>query len=99
MLEGRPKQVFNIAAIAAIAAISTSDPTAADPHVAPAVDEPRQVSGFELASEHARYALMAETGQIILTSVNGRTRYEVEMTMSVDGVERPIALRKGDVVR
>jgi hypothetical protein len=95
----RLRQLFKFAGVAAVAAFSASDPTSADPGDDGVVGDPRDLSAFELATRGARFAFTAETGQLVATSANGRTRYPIDLTVTIDGIERPVALRRDDVVQ
>src|SRR5688572_9148274 len=92
------RQLLGIAGIALLAAISLSDPTSADRGPPPPADKPREPAASGLASQDARYTLLCEANQLVIASVYGRTRYELDLSIDVDGSERPIAFKKGGVV-
>ncbi|HVJ94941.1 MAG TPA: CehA/McbA family metallohydrolase, partial [Labilithrix sp.] len=50
-----------------------------------------------LSGNAARYALFPTSGRLEATSRDGRSRLELEMSLVVDGIERPLAMRQGDV--
>jgi hypothetical protein len=50
-----------------------------------------------LAGAAARYTLYPTAGRLEIASRDGRSRLEVEMSFVVDGVERPLAMRRSDV--
>lgn len=50
-----------------------------------------------LSGAAAKYTLFPTSGRIEVLTRDGRTRFEVEMSLVIDGVERPLAMRRGDV--
>ena len=50
-----------------------------------------------LAGAAARYTLFPASGRLDVVSRDARSRLEVEMSLVVDGVERPLAMRRSDV--
>lgn len=51
----------------------------------------------ELVGAAARYAIFPASGRLAATSHDGRSKLDVEMSLVVDGVERPLVMRRGDV--
>ncbi|MBS2016410.1 MAG: PHP domain-containing protein [Deltaproteobacteria bacterium] len=51
----------------------------------------------ELAGAVARYSFSPASGRITVASADGKTRADLEMSLVVDGVERPLAMRRSDV--
>ena len=93
------RKLLAIAGIATLAVVSLSDPTARfrTPAQQPA-EEPRELSAYDLASTDAKYTLLCESGQLVVASAYGRTRYELDLSIDVDGSERPLTFTKGGVV-
>ena len=50
-----------------------------------------------LTGTAARYTLFPASGRLEIASRDTRSRLEVEMSLVVDGIERPLAMRRGDV--
>ena len=53
--------------------------------------------GTELGGPIARYAFFPTTGRFAATSHDGRSKLDVELSLVIDGVERPLVMRKTDV--
>lgn len=50
-----------------------------------------------LAGVVAKFQLFPTQGRIEVSSKDGRSQAELEMSLVVDGIERPLAMRRGDV--
>ncbi len=59
--------------------------------------EPRESEKAVLSGAVARYTLEFATGRLELATVDGASRLDVDLTLLVDGVERPIVIDRGDV--
>lgn len=53
--------------------------------------------GSELVGPVGRYAFSPTAGRVVASSADGRSRIEVDLSLVVDGVERPLVMRKSDV--
>ena len=51
----------------------------------------------ELGGPIARYTFFPTAGRVDVVSADGRSRVDVEMSLVVDGVERPLAMRRSEV--
>lgn len=52
----------------------------------------------ELGGPIARYTFFPTAGRVDVASKDGRSRVDLEMSLVVDGVERPLAMRRSEVV-
>ena len=50
-----------------------------------------------LAGTSAKFQLFPTQGRIEVSAKDGRSQAEIEMSLVVDGIERPLAMRRGDV--
>lgn len=50
-----------------------------------------------LAGSVARYELSPESGRLTIETVDGRSRLAIDLSLVVDGVERPLVMRPSDV--
>ena len=50
-----------------------------------------------LAGAAAKFQLFPTQGRIEVAAKDGRSQAEIEMSLVVDGIERPLAMRRGDV--
>jgi hypothetical protein len=50
-----------------------------------------------LAGTAAKFQLFPTQGRIEVSAKDGRSQVEIEMSLVVDGIERPLAMRRGDV--
>ena len=50
-----------------------------------------------LAGSAAKFQLFPTQGRIEVAAKDGRSQAEIEMSLVVDGIERPLAMRRGDV--
>lgn len=50
-----------------------------------------------LSGTAAKYTLFPASGRVEVVSRDARSRLEIEMSLVVDGIERPLAMRRGDV--
>lgn len=57
----------------------------------------RTVDETALHGAAARYMLFPTSGRLEVSSRDGQSRTEVEMSLLVDGIERPLAMRRSDV--
>jgi hypothetical protein len=50
-----------------------------------------------ISGAYARYTLFPTSGRIEVVTRDGRSRIDLEMSLVIDGLERPLAMRRGDV--
>ena len=50
-----------------------------------------------LSGQAARYTFFPTSGRLDIASSDARSRIDLELSLLVDGVERPLAMRRGDV--
>lgn len=50
-----------------------------------------------LAGAIARYTLHPTSGRVEIATVDGKSRLDVELSLVIDGVERPLAMRRSDL--
>lgn len=96
MEDGRSRQdIFGAAIIAALIALTLAFGAQRGRRaVAVAV---RSGDVTELGGAVARYSFFPASGRIAVASTDGRSRADLEVSLVVDGVERPLVMRKSDV--
>ena len=57
----------------------------------------RTVDVTALNGDAARFTLFPTSGRLEVASRDGRSRLDIEMSLVVDGIERPLAMRRADV--
>jgi hypothetical protein len=50
-----------------------------------------------LAGAIARYTLHPTSGRVEIATVDGKSRLDVELSLVIDGVERPFVMRRADL--
>lgn len=96
MEDGRTRQdIFGAAIIAALIALTLAFGAQRGRRAVPATVRSGDVT--ELAGAVARYSFSPASGRITVASTDGRSRSDLEMSLVVDGVERPLVMRRSDV--
>jgi hypothetical protein len=94
--EGRSaKDVFGVAIVAALIALALAFGAQRGRRAVPVAARAGEVT--ELGGAIARFSMFPTSGRIAVSSPDGRSRADLEMSLMVDGVERPLVMRKADV--
>ncbi len=94
--DGRTRQdIFGAAIVAALIALALAFGAQRGRRAVPVTVRAGDVT--ELGGAIARYSLFPASGRIAIASADGRSRSDLEMSLVVDGVERPLVMRKSDV--
>ncbi len=59
----------------------------------------RTADTTSLVGDQVTFTFQPTSGRLELESQDGRSRIEIDMSLVVDGVERPLAMRRGDIHR
>lgn len=89
------RDVFSVAIVAALIALAVAFGAQRGRRTLAVVA--RNSDSTVLAGSLAKYQLFPTQGRIEVASKDGRSQVEIEMSLVVDGVERPLAMRRGDV--
>lgn len=89
------RDVFGVAILAALIALTLAFGAQRGRRAVPAAARAGEVT--ELGGTIARFAMFPTSGRIAATSTDGRTRADLEMSLVVDGIERPLVMRRADV--
>jgi hypothetical protein len=89
------RDVFGAAIVAALIALALAFGAQRGRRAVPAA--PRAGEVTELGGAVARFSVFPTSGRIAVASASGRTRAELEMSLVVDGAERPLVMRRADV--
>lgn len=96
MEDGRSaRDVFGVAIVAALIALALAFGAQRGRRAVPAAARAGEVT--ELGGAIARFSMFPTSGRITVASSDGRSRADVEMSLVVDGVERPLVMRRADV--
>ena len=96
MEDGRSaRDVFGVAIVAALIALALAFGAQRGRRAVPAAARAGEVT--ELGGAIARYSIFPTSGRIGVASTDGRSRADLEMSLVVDGVERPLVMRRADV--
>lgn len=87
--------MFGVAIVAALIALALAFGAQRGRRAVPAAARAGEVT--ELGGAIARFAMFPTSGRIAATSTDGRTRADLEMSLVVDGIERPLVMRRADV--
>lgn len=93
--ERSARDVFGVAIVAALIALALAFGAQRGRRAVPAASRAGEVT--ELGGAVARFALFPTSGRIGVASVDGRSRADLEMSLVVDGAERPLVMRRADV--
>lgn len=96
MEDGRSaRDVFGVAIVAALIALALAFGAQRGRRAVPAAARAGEVT--ELGGAIARYSMFPTSGRIAVASADSRTRVDLEMSLVVDGIERPLVMRRADV--
>lgn len=96
MEDGRSaRDVFGVAIVAALIALALAFGAQRGRRAVPVAARAGEVT--ELGGAVARFAVFPTSGRIAVSSADGRSRADLEMSLVVDGVERPLVMRRADV--
>lgn len=87
--------MFGVAIVAALIALALAFGAQRGRRAVPAAARAGEVT--ELAGPLARFALFPTSGRVAVASADGRSRADLEMSLVVDGQERPLVMRRADV--
>lgn len=94
--DGRTRQdIFGAAIVAALIALALAFGAQRGRRAVPAAARAGEVT--ELGGAVARFSFFPASGRIAVASADGQSRADLEMSLVVDGVERPLVMRKSDV--
>jgi hypothetical protein len=89
------RDLFGVAVVAALIALALAFGAQRGRRTLAVVARTGDVTA--LTGAVARYTLFPTSGRIEAATRDNRSRFEVEMSLVVDGVERPLAMRRSDV--
>jgi hypothetical protein len=89
------RDLFGVAIVAALIALAVAFGAQRGRRTLAVVARTSDVTA--LSGAVARYTLFPTSGRLEAASRDGRSRLEVEMSLVVDGIERPLAMRRSDV--
>ena len=96
MEDGRSaRDVFGVAILAALIALTLAFGAQRGRRAVPAATRAGEVT--ELGGAVARFSVFPTSGRIAVASADGRSRADFEMSLVVDGVERPLVMRRADI--
>ena len=96
MEDGRSaRDVFGVAIVAALIALALAFGAQRGRRAVPAAARAGEVT--ELGGLVARFSMFATSGRLAVESADGRSRVDLEMSLVVDGVERPLVMRRADL--
>ncbi|CAN5897114.1 hypothetical protein BH11MYX4_BH11MYX4_05880 [soil metagenome] len=96
MQDGRSaRDVFGVAIVAALIALTLAFGAQRGRRAVPAAARAGEVN--ELGGAVARFSIFPTSGRVVVVSADARSRADLEMSLVVDGVERPLAMRRSDV--
>jgi hypothetical protein len=89
------QDLFGVAIVAALIALAVAFGAQRGRHTLAVVARSGDVTS--LTGVAAKYTLFPTSGRIEVVSRDGQSRLDVEMSLVVDGIERPLAMRRGDI--
>jgi hypothetical protein len=89
------RDVFGVAIVAALIALALAFGAQRGRRAVPAAVRAGEVT--ELGGAVARFSIFPTSGRIAVASADGRTHADLEMSLVVDGTERPLVMRRADV--
>ena len=96
MEDGRSaRDVFGVAIVAALIALVLAFGAQRGRRAVPAAARAGEVT--ELGGAVARFGVFPTSGRIAVASADGRSRADLEMSLVIDGAERPLVMRRSDV--
>jgi len=94
--DGRTRQdIFGAAIVAALIALTLAFGAQRGRRAVPVAARAGDVT--ELGGAVARYSFFPASGRVAVASADGRSRADLEMSLVIDGAERPLAMRRSDV--
>lgn len=94
--EGRARRdTFGAAVVAALVALALAFGAQRGRRAVPAAARAGEVT--TLAGPLARYTLRPTSGRVEIETPDGASRLDLDMSLVVDGVERPLVMRRADV--
>lgn len=94
-MDAARRDLFGVAIVAALIALALAFGAQRGRRTLAVVARTGDVTALSGAT--AKYTLFPTSGRLEVASRDGRSRLDVEMSLVVDGVERPLAMRRGDV--
>jgi hypothetical protein len=89
------RDLFGVAIVAALIALAVAFGAQRGRRAVAVVARTGDVPALTGAA--GRYTLYPTSGRLEVASRDGRSRVDIEMSLVVDGIERPLAMRRGDV--
>ena len=89
------RDLFGVAIVAALIALALAFGAQRGRRTLAVVARTGDVTALSGAA--AKYTLFPASGRVEVVSRDARSRLDVEMSLVVDGIERPLAMRRGDV--
>lgn len=94
--ESKPRRdIFGAAIVAALIALALAFGAQRGRRAVPVAARAGDVN--TLVGTLAKYTFLPTAGRLEVVSVDGRSRIDLDMSIVIDGVERPLAMRRGDV--
>jgi hypothetical protein len=91
------RDVIGVAILAALIALALAFGAQKGRRAVPFTGRARDIT--ELGGPIARFGFLPTAGRISVRSADGRSRAEIEMSLVVDGTERPLVMHRSDVHR
>jgi len=89
------RETFGAATVAALIALALAFGAQRGKRAAPAVARSGDVT--MLAGAIARVSIHPTAGRVEIATVDGKSRTDVELSLVIDGVERPLVMRRADL--
>jgi hypothetical protein len=89
------RDLFGVAIVAALIALAISFGAQRSRRTLAVI--PRQGDVTALAGSFARYTLFPTSGRLEIVTRDQRSRLDIDMSLVVDGIERPLTMRQSDV--
>lgn len=94
-MDAARRDLFGVAIVAALIALALAFGAQRGRRTLAVVARTGDVTALSGAA--AKFTLFPASGRLDVASHDGRSRLELEMSLVVDGIERPLAMRRGDV--
>lgn len=91
----RREEVFGVAIIAALIAFALAFGAQRARRAVPLAARAGQVT--DLGGRVGRFSLFPASGRLLVTSADLRSRMDLDLSLVVDGIERPLVMRRRDV--
>lgn len=92
---GRKKDIVGAALVASLVALALAFGAQRARRAIPTTAQVTDATRLEGAA--GRYTFVPTAGRLEVASADGRSRIEIELSLVVDGVERPLVMRRADV--